>query len=167
MTNLKLRIKHPSGAEFEAEGPAEFILTEKTSFLKTIAAGNKTRQENPAETHGSAGEPQNAGFWNKITAKKQDLTILKIKPPEMTAREAALVLLAAARALDARQETSAIALSKAIKASGYSPDRLDRLLAGDIRAGRVTASGTKRNRTYSIKDTGMEAAWLAARKLEK
>ena len=34
--NYKLRIKHPSGAEFEAEGPADFILSEKDGFLRRL-----------------------------------------------------------------------------------------------------------------------------------
>ncbi|MCX5784107.1 MAG: hypothetical protein NTX59_00285 [Elusimicrobia bacterium] len=164
MTNLKLRLKHPSGAEFEAEGPAEFILTEKTSFLKTIETG-VTASSSGAANQDQRESEQNAAFWDRITTKKHDLTILKIKPPDMTAREAALVLLAASKNKENRQSASAITLSKAVRASGYSPDRLDRLLAGDIKAGRITASGAKRNRSYAITDSGMEAAWLAARKI--
>ncbi|HAH30820.1 MAG TPA: hypothetical protein DCL44_00740 [Elusimicrobia bacterium] len=166
MTNLKLRLKHPSGAEFEAEGPAEFILTEKTSFLKTLATEETAAPKNAAEISRTALE-QNTEFWDKIVVKKHDLNILKIKPPEMTAREAALVLLAAQKIKESKQSDSAITLSRAIKASGYSPGRIDRLLASDIKTGRVTASGTKRNRSYAIKDSGLEAAWLAARKIPK
>lgn len=164
MTNFRLRLKHPSGAEFEAEGPAEFILTEKTSFLKTFENG---RKDLPCAGTAApeSGAKQNAGFWDRLTAKKNDLTVLKIKPPGATAREAALILLAATRITEERRETSAIALSKAIKASGYAPARLDRLLAGDIKAGRINASGTKRNCAYAITDSGIEAAWLATRRL--
>jgi len=56
-------------------------------------------------------------------------------------------------------------LSKALKTSGYEPDRLDRLLAKEIREGRVTASGTKRNRTYHLTQKGLEKAYLATKKL--
>jgi len=164
MTNFKLRLKHPSGAEFEAEGPAEFILTEKTSFLKTFEPGRKDSPGASANMPKSEAE-QSAVFWDRIIVKKDDLTILKIKPPGMTAREAALALLAASKIQEGRQETSAITLSKAVKASGYAPARLDRLLAGDIKAGRITASGTRRNCVYAITDSGIEAAWLTARRL--
>ena len=164
MPNLKLRLKHPSGAEFEAEGPAEFILTEKTSFLNTFEPGSKDSPCASANAPKSEAE-QNAAFWDRITAKKNDLIILKIKPSGMTGREAALVLLAASKIREERQETSALTLSKAVKASGYAPARLDRLLAGDIKAGRITTSGAKRNCAYAITDSGIEAAWLTARRL--
>ena len=164
MTNFRLRLKHPSGAEFEAEGPAEFILTEKTSFLTTLEPRRKDSPGAAAKAPKSEAE-QSVAFWDRVTAKKNDLTILKIKPPGMSAREAALALLAASRIREGKRETSAITLSKAVKASGYAPARLDRLLAGDLKAGRITASGTKRNCAYAITDPGIEAAWLAIRRL--
>ena len=164
MTNFKLRLKHPSGAEFEAEGPAEFILTEKTSFLKAFEPGRKDTPGAVTNTPKSEAE-QSAVFWDRVIVKKNDLTILKIKSPGMTAREAALVLLAASKIREGRQEISAITLSRAIKTSGYVPTRLDRLLAGEIKAGRINASGAKRNCAYAITDSGIEAAWFTARRL--
>ena len=164
MINLKLRLKHPSGAEFEAEGPAEFILTEKTNFLKTLEPDRKAGHGAAATATKSEAE-QSTAFWDRITSKKNDLTVLRIKPPGMTAREAALVLLAASKIREGRPGVSAITLSKAVKASGYAPARLDRLLAGEVKAGRINASGTKRNCAYAITDPGIEAAWLTARRL--
>ncbi|MDD5208911.1 MAG: hypothetical protein PHV36_05955 [Elusimicrobiales bacterium] len=60
---------------------------------------------------------------------------------------------------------SAISLSKAVKASGYAPERLDRTLTKALKEGLVKASGTKRNRAYHITDKGLESAWLQARKI--
>jgi len=164
MTNLKLRLKHPSGAEFEAEGPAEFILAEKTNFLNTLEPAAKTAPGLPASGPGDDAE-RISDFWDKITVKRNDLTVLRIKPPGMTAAEAALTLLAASRIREGRKELSAITLSKAVKASGYAPTRLDRLLAPDIKAGRITASGAKRNCSYAITEPGLEAAWLTIKRL--
>jgi len=164
MTNFKLRLKHPSGAEFEAEGPAEFILTEKANFLNSMDRGARREQQSLGAAPAQADPGQ--AFWDKIVTTRDGQYILTTKPPGMTAGEAALILLAASKAKDGEPDLGAISLSRAVKASGYAPDRLDRLLAQYIKAGRITASGTKRNRTYAITESGVSAAWAAAKKMK-
>lgn len=157
--NYKLRIKHPSGAEFEAEGPADFILTEKEGFLSRLAT-NETTVIQPDQEKGQQPD------WDTIAESRNGLTILRNKHPQLKAGEAVLLLLASERQLNGAQEVGALALSKAIKASGYVPGRIDRLLAKAIKEDLVKASGTKRNRTYNITGKGLERAWLEARKLK-
>lgn len=159
--NYKLRIKHPSGAEFEAEGPADFILTEKEGFLSRLSTAAEPGQAKPSHE-----KAQDQPDWGAIAATVNGLTILKNKHPQLKAGEAMLLLLASKRQLNGAQEVGALTLSKAIKASGYVPGRIDRLLAKAIREGLVKASGTKRNRSYNITDKGLERAWLEARKLK-
>jgi len=163
MNHYKLRLKDPSGAEFEAEGPAEFILNEKASFLEVLRHNTAATGPQAAEEH---AEHPRVDFWTKITSLKGDLLELRIKSPEINAAEAALVLLAANRAISQKEDLSAISLSKALKRSGYEPDRLDRLLSKEVKEGRATASGTKRNRTYHITQKGLEKAFLAIKKLK-
>lgn len=158
--NYKLRIKHPSGAEFEAEGPAEFIQNEKEGFLSSLSAPAA-----PAAHHKNHKEQAEKPAWETLAETKNGLTVLKNKHPQVKAGEAALLILAAERQLNGPHEMSAIILSKAVKTSGYAPERLDRTLAKAIREGLVKASGTKRNRSYHITDKGLERAWLEARKL--
>ncbi len=155
MTNFKLRIKHPSGAEFEAEGPAELILSEKNSFLSSLGQ--------PAQAPQLPAREQ--AQWATITENTRAGLRLKTKHPELKADAAALILLAAGKYLNNTQEISAMALAKAIKSSGYAPGRLDRLLAKANKEGLLTASGTKRSRAYQVTDRGAERAWLEARKL--
>ena len=162
--NYKLRLKDPSGAEFEAEGPAEFILNEKASFLEELRHKSAAPGQTAAPNHHEA--PLKADFWDKIISLKGDHIGLRIKSPEIGAAEAALILLAANRAINHKEDLGAMTLSKALKTSGYEPDRLDRLLAKEIREGRATASGTKRNRTYRLTQKGLEKAFLAITKLE-
>jgi len=160
-TNYKLRIKHPSGAEFEAEGPPDFILSEKEGFLSRLPL--------PGEAAGTQKQPPEAGqgsAWNALVEANNGLTLLKNKHPGVKAGVAALLLLAAEKQLKGSLEMSAITLSKAVRTSGYAPERLDRLLAKAIREGLIKASGTKRNRTYRITDKGLETAWLEAGKLK-
>jgi hypothetical protein len=161
--NYKLRIKHPSGAEFEAEGPAEFILSEKEGFLNRLipAPGNRT------ETAAEGAEDKENNTWEALSETKNGLLILKNKHQELKAGDAALLLLAAARQLSQEDSVTAITLSKAVKASGYAPGRIDRLLAKAGREGLLKAAGTKRNRAYQITDKGLERAWLEARKLQE
>ncbi|HBE88595.1 MAG TPA: hypothetical protein DDW67_05580 [Elusimicrobia bacterium] len=161
MESYKLRIKHPSGAEFEAEGPLDFIINEKRGFMDEIAVPGRPTAA------GSAEPGQAPGLWQAITTVKTGLLQLRNKSPEIGPAEAFLALAAAYRLLEGSQETGAITLSKAIKASGYAPERLDRLIAGHIREGLITASGSKRGRTYSITHKGLERAWAAAMKLKK
>ena len=160
--NYKLRIKHPSGAEFEAEGPADFILTEKEGFLSRLAAPN----EPAAAAQPARDRTDEQPDWQALAETKNGLTILRNKHPQLKAGAAALLLLASERQQSGAREVGALGLSKAIKASGYVPGRIDRLLAKAIREGLVKASGTKRNRAYSITDKGLETAWLEARKLK-
>ncbi|OGR66944.1 MAG: hypothetical protein A2081_00100 [Elusimicrobia bacterium GWC2_61_19] len=157
--NYKLRIKHPSGAEFEAEGPVEFIQTEKEGFLGRLSGEPGTNRQKHYEE-----QPQ-APAWNALTEAKNGLLILKNKHQNLKAGDAALLILAAERQLNMANSISAITLSKAIKASGYVPERIDRLLAKAHREGLVKASGTKRSRAYQITDKGLERVWLEARKL--
>lgn len=159
--NYKLRIKHPSGAEFEAEGPADFILNEKEGFLSRLGTGEETAAARPGPE--AAQEQPN---WDALAETINGLTILKNKHPQLKAGEAVLLLLACNRQLNGAQEVGALALSKAIKTSGYVPGRIDRLLAKGIRDGLVKASGTKRNRSYNITGKGLEIAWLEAKKLK-
>jgi len=159
--NYKLRIKYPSGAEFEAEGPAEFILSEKDGFINRMGTPEKGAVA-PAKTLPEAGSGPD---WNALTEAKNGLIILKNKHLGVKAGEAALLLLAAERQLKGSLEVSALALSKAVKASGYAPERLDRTLTKAIKAGLITASGSKRNRTYQATDKGLGTAWLEAMKL--
>jgi len=164
MDHYKLRLKDPSGAEFEAEGPAEFILIEKASFLEDLKQRVPVLKTQDAQDQ--YGPFFKTGFWDKIIVFKNDLAELRIKSPELDATEAALILMSANRAISRKEDLSAITLSKTLKTSGYEPDRLDRLLAKEIKEGRATASGTKRNRTYHITQKGMEKAYLAIKKLK-
>lgn len=161
--NYKLRIKHQSGAEFEAEGPAEFILSEKEGFMKSLPAAQETGRELPKAPR----EPGQELDWSALADDKNGLTILKNKHLGLKAGAAALLILAAEAQLKGSRELSAIALSKAVKTSGYAPGRLDRVLAKALKEGLVKASGTKRNRAYQITDRGLEMAWLEAKKLAK
>lgn len=169
--NYKLRIKHPSGAEFEAEGPADFILAEKEGFIKglpaAMTAGEAAAARPTPAADGQEKPPNGEPDWSALADTGAGLPVIRRKHFGLKAAAAALVILAAGSKLLGSREMSAIALSKAVKASGFAPERLDRTLGRALRDGLVLASGTKRNRSYEITDRGLEMAWLEARKLSK
>ena len=85
---------------------------------------------------------------------------IPIKDYEIKPDIACLILMSAIRAIKKEEEISAIKLSKAIKLSGFSPKRLDRELAKEIKKGTISALGTKRNRIYKINTKGIEEAYI-------
>ncbi len=163
MDNYRLRIKHPSGAEFEAEGPEDFILSEKREFLSAFnkEPGKTTTQES------SHNEDKSHAFWQDIVDNKENLYILKAKSPKISPTEAALIIISADQANGQNGKISAINLSKSLKTSGYQPERLDRLLSKKIKQGEIIASGTKRNRLYKLNHKGIQSAYTAIQKLKK
>jgi len=171
MTTIKLRIKHPSGAEFEAEGPADLIISEKSAFLSSIisTAEHSAQERNqPARQIDPEIRQISAEIdWADITENKENGLKLRVKHPEIKAEAAAIIIIAANRQLNNTQEISAITLSKALRKSGYQPGRIDRLLSNASKNGWIQASGTKRNRTYQATGRGLEIAWLEARKLTR
>ena len=165
MEKYKLRIKHPSGAEFEAEGSEDFVLSEKHEFF------SKLPNHEPADKQPIAISPDKANvhaFWQKIVENKDNnLYILKAKSPEISPVEASMIIISSSQASGQAGKISAISLSKSLKISGYEPERLDRLLSKKIKQGEIIASGSKRNRLYKLTQAGSQSAYLAIQKLKK
>lgn len=166
----RLRIRHPSGAEFEAEGSVDFILSEKRQFISNICQQQAhIGQAEPAPRARDAHEPggRKLEIWPKIAVFKQNILVLTVKSPEITKSEAPILIIAAAQSLGSLREYPAVRLSKSMKASGYLPERLDRLLLQSIKEGKITASGMKRNCSYRLTPRGLtEAFSLAGKVLE-
>lgn len=163
MDKYRLRIKHPSGAEFEAEGPEDFILSEKREFLSKF----NQQPEQKAILELPRHEAKNHAFWQNIVDNRDNLYILKAKSPEISPIEAALIIISADQANSQNGKISAINLSKSLKISGYEPERLDRLLLKKIKQGEIIASGSKRNRLYKLNQKGIQSAYSAIQKLKK
>lgn len=164
---LKIRFRLPNGEEFEAQGPREFIERERNHFLALIG------QTKPAVLPVMAGPatPVNAPhtelyLWEKLLKEDGDTLILRRKT-KLSAPEVALLLLAGARVLLKKPAYLALELAHSLKACGIEGGRLDRLLAGEIQAGRMAGEGTKRSRTYRLTDEGFAKAFVLAENLLK
>ena len=107
-------------------------------------------------------------LWEEIVRVDDRLVYLRRKSRQLSPETAALVLIAAAKVLlRATEGYSALLLSKALKKSGYGGERLDRVLAGEMRQGTVRSDGTKRSRLYLLSDEGFAHAYVLADKLAK
>lgn len=172
---LKIRLRLPNGEEFEAEGPREFIEQERNYFLALIGQGKAAAQA-LAQSAGLAvvqpkpapntAAPQHTEqyLWEKLLKEDGDTLILRRKA-KLPPQEVAALVLAGARVLLKQPAYPALELARSLKACGIEGGRLDRLLAGEIQAGRIVGEGTKRSRTYKLTPQGFARAFALAEKL--
>lgn len=110
--------------------------------------------------------PAAESLWQRLVKTEEGLVLLRRKSRMLTPENAALVLIAAAKTLlKAEEGYSALNLSKSLKRSGYGEGRLDRTLAGEVKAGALSTVGSKRARAYKISDEGFARAFVLAEKL--
>ena len=186
---LKIRFRLPNGEEFEAEGPQEFIESQRNYFLKLIGNHFAAAQLPPGQFSNTAAIPitlqqpsyykeesktvpaanthgQEIFFWERLFKEDGSLLILRQKV-KLTPQDLTLLLLAAARVLLKKQAYSALELSKSFRLCGGAKGRLDRFLTSELQSGRILATGSKRSRTYHLSEEGFARAFVIAEKLLK
>ena len=171
---LKIHFRLPNGEEFEAEGPREFIEHERNYFLALIGQGKAAAQALSQSTVLTASQPAQQApntpqhteqyLWEKLLKEDGNTLILRHKT-KLTPQEISTIILAGARVLLKKQDYPALELARSLKACHINEGRLDRLLAGEILAGRMKAQGNKRSRTYSLSNEGFAKAFVLAEKL--
>lgn len=158
-TAHRLRLRLPDGAEFEAEGSAEFVATERREFL-----GGRASKAAGAAAGDLESPPEPA--WERFIEAKGPVLQLRTKlPGEGAEREACLILLAAARGLLRQAKPTSAQLARWLRASGYPIGRVDRVLADAVTQGEILASGTRRARRYELSGPGLAKGWRLAHKL--
>lgn len=171
---VKLRVKLNATQEFEAEGPQEFVLAQRDYFMARQQTNTQTStplsQNSPTPPTqppdvASQEKPlfEGARMWEQLFKCEGELIILRRKA-KLSAEEAALLLLAGARALLNKAEYSALLLSRALQESGFHTRRLDRLLAPMENAGYIQTEGMKRGRVYRLTQAGFTRAFVLANK---
>lgn len=157
----RVRLRLPDGAEFEAEGSAEFVSSERREFL----GARVPKQGHPAA---AAADPE-AGpepAWEHLIETKGPVIQLRSKlPGEGAEREACLILLAAARGLLRQGKPTASQLARWLRASGYPIGRVDRAIQASIDQGEILASGARRARRYELSGPGLAKGWRLAHRL--
>jgi len=133
----------------------------------------KNRAERHSQMRGEGETDQNTTktpwqiddkIWVKIAYIDGANIILRRKVKNLKPNLAALITLAAAKMIAGITKMSALELSKSMRLSGYlkGDERLDRILAPEIKAGALFFEGSKRRRDYMISNTGTAKAYTAA-----
>lgn len=149
--------------------PSEILPTAPAAFRRgqgTLSTEQGTLFTNPQETPKQSDLSEKLRLWEELCKTEDDLVILRRKSRLLGAETAALLLIAAAKALlGANEGFGALSLSKALAKSGYGGNRLDRVLAGEIKRGTIKSFGSKRSRSYSLTDEGFAKAFVLAGKV--
>lgn len=155
----RLRIRWPNGAEFEAEGPAEFIQEQQRQFLADFSGAPQavilsTEERSLPQIH-----------WEAVVERRGRLLQLRAKLPGASQQEACLVLMAASQKLLNEPRPAASHLTKWLRASGYPVLRLDRALQEAVTGGLVLSSGSRRARRYELTAPGRMKGFILANQL--
>jgi hypothetical protein len=157
----RLRLRLPDGAEFEAEGTADFIEAQRREFMKGAMAALEPAEERWTP---NLGEPKIA--WEAITEQRGKGLQLRAKlPAGKTERDACLVLLACSQRLLNQPKPTATQLGKWLRASGYPILRMDRALQEAVTRGDLLSSGSRRARRYELTSPGRMKAHILAYQL--
>ncbi|MFA6582779.1 MAG: hypothetical protein WCS77_00640 [Elusimicrobiaceae bacterium] len=109
----------------------------------------------PVASDNNAYSPQT---WSKVIIIKDNSIILKTKYPGISPEESALIIMAGAKLLSQKNGLTALELANSLRKSGFLKGRLDRILQPEIAGGRITSTGTKRGREYSLTNSGFVRA---------
>ena len=151
--------------------PKKEILTEQpSSFLpepqpkSPISSGDSDSFSSRIPAVFAEKAKNTARAWEILLKEEGDLVILR-KKMRLSPSEAALLLVAGARALLQKPQFSALLLAQAMRKSGFVEGRLDRILAGEIKNGYLISSGSKRSRNYQTTNEGFAHAFVLAERL--
>ena len=134
--------------------------TAATDNFSAVSDGTTAAAQQPIESKWQIDEK----IWSKIAYLDGTDIVLRRKIKDLKPNLAALIILAAAKMLAGITKISALELSKSLRLSGYMKggERLDRIIAPEIKAGTLFFEGSKRNRWYIISHTGTAKAYTAA-----
>ena len=138
-----------------------------TTSTQTFSASAPDYLSDSALNGGHSGTASpHQRLWEELCKTEDDMVILRRKSRLLAPETAALLLIAGAKELlEAENGFSALNLSKSLAKSGYGANRLDRVLAGEIKRGSIKSYGSKRSRSYSLTDEGFARAFVLAGKV--
>ncbi|MBI4054826.1 MAG: hypothetical protein HY402_01685 [Elusimicrobia bacterium] len=166
---MRLKLKLPSGAEIELEGPEEFIRQERECFTKNFSAS--AHWASAQRTTGSEAQKDLPGedpLWHKAIQEGGKGIALRGKlPKEYGVSDASLVLLGGSGTILKNNQPTAFQLAKWLRTSGYPVQRIDRILQKTVQKGEILASGSRRGRRYELTLSGKNKALDLARTLSQ
>ena len=111
-------------------------------------------------------QPQQS-VWHRIAYADGPHIILRRKDKNLSSAMAALIILGAAKILTGMHKMPALELARSLKLSGYlkENERLDRILTPEIRLSCLVYEGSKRNRAYTLTQSGTAKAYTSAERV--
>lgn len=183
MSDYKLKIKIGSH-EFEAEGPIESVERQFAEFrdliLKVAPSGrvNNDAPKRPISLGEGTGRLGAGGGWadpelegerflRLFVRDKNNLSLALLPQGDRREADATMLLLLGNRTFFQKDAVSAVALSTALRQSGYSVDRLDRQLNPFIGGDEalLLRSGLRRGVHYRLTNLGLARAEKVAEDL--
>ena len=182
MPNLKLRVKFLD-FEYEAEGNQESVCSQfevfknllETYSQKTIPSdfvpeafqdnsGNRfaplPAPQSLRPTQQPSGDVLQKLFLHDPLTSRLTCRVFPSGPTKLA--DTILLLLLGSQEILRQQETSALALNRALTRSGGTVTRLDRVLAAYLRDHLVLKSGKGKGGKYRLSKLGVQQAWEKA-----
>jgi len=164
MENTRIKIKI-GNHEFEAEGPSKIVQEQFEAFKQLIvsepqhvAPSPKTPTE--AKAHGATLDKE-TGKLDSICRVEGRVVSLTVKP-EAAANGALLVMLGQ-RIYRESETVTASELIDGLEQSGYTPDRLNRIMQPLADEGSVVRIGKKKGTRYRFTNQGLSKAQAIAK----
>ena len=157
-------VNKPFPPLYRQEPAEDFARYNPSYFTRMPARRLPKKSKQPDEL--PIPKPQQS-VWQRIAYIDEEHIIIRRKDRSITPSSAALIILGAAQMLKNTPKLSALELSRSLKLSGYlkENERLDRILAAEIKAGNLVYEGSKRNRGYMLTQSGTAKAYTSAERV--
>ena len=164
MENTRIKIKI-GNHEFEAEGPSKIVQEQFEAFKQLIASAPQHVAPSPkipteAKAHGTPVDKETAKL-DSICSVDGRLVSLTVKPESEA--NAALLIMLAQRIYRENETVTASELIDGLEQSGYTPDRLNRIMQPLADEGSVVRIGKKKGTRYRFTNQGLNKAQTVAK----
>lgn len=158
----KLQIKIGE-SEFNAEGPEATVRDAYEKFISAVTGlmPVRERRAEPSRIHdgpNSETSPPPASLIQRVFQNDKEVVSLRLLPPDSTHRiaDAVLLILYGFRVLQSLQDVPVTKLLAALRQSGISVDRLDRVIGAH--SSLVIKGGSQKGGRYALNNQGVARA---------
>ena len=171
MDGYKLQAKF-GNAEFNAEGPEEAVRDDFRRFLEKLPTANQPtpgktqdpKEDQPSTVLSTVDELLvGQALLERVFQRHDDIVSLRLLPPPESANrnaDAAILLLYGFRCILSQEEVPVTRLTKALRRSGISFDRLDQFMGANSQL--LLRGGARNAARYRLNNPGVTQAetWL-------
>lgn len=160
MENARIKIKI-GNHEFEAEGPSQIVQEQFEAFKQLIANAPQHVAPSPKMPAETAHGDKDSGKLDSICRADGRVVSLTVKPESEAS--AALLVMLGQRIYRESESVTASELVDGLEQSGYTPDRLNRIMQPLADEGSVVRIGKKKGTRYRFTNQGLSKAQAIAK----